>query len=178
MRSIPWTYERRPDTGTTNVRLGIWLFLASEAMLFGSLFFAYVLLRNGAEVWPAAREWVEAWQLSVMTVVLVAASAATRRGLWWSSAAAVVFLILVTIEHSRLAERGLQPAENVALACWFVLTGLHLVHVAGGVAANLWFALSAVRLPAAHVAERLYALRLYWAFVDLVWAGILATVVL
>lgn len=178
MTSIPWTYERRPDTGTTNVRLGIWLFLASEAMLFGSLFFAYVLLRTGADVWPDARAWVELWQLPVMTIVLVAASVATRRGIWWSSAAAALFLVLVAVEHSRLAERGLHPAANVALACWFVLTGLHLMHVAGGLAANLWFASSARRLPAAHVTERLYALRLYWGFVDLVWAGILATVLL
>ena len=32
---IPWTYEPRPDTRTTNVRVGMWLFLASEAMFFG-----------------------------------------------------------------------------------------------------------------------------------------------
>ena len=52
MTSIPWTYEARPDTRTTNVRLGMWLFLASEAMLFGSLFSAYVLLRTGSALPP------------------------------------------------------------------------------------------------------------------------------
>ena len=44
MKAIPWTYDPRPDTRTTNVRVGMWLFLASEAMFFGSLFSAYVLL--------------------------------------------------------------------------------------------------------------------------------------
>ena len=42
----------RPDTGLTNPKLGIWLFLASEVMLFGSLFSAYALLRMGATSWP------------------------------------------------------------------------------------------------------------------------------
>ena len=35
---IPYTSDVRPDTGTTSQRLGMWLFLASEVMLFGSLF--------------------------------------------------------------------------------------------------------------------------------------------
>ena len=42
-----YMYERRPDTNTTSIRVGTWLFLASEAMLFASLFSAYVLLRAG-----------------------------------------------------------------------------------------------------------------------------------
>ena len=45
---IPYIAEPRPDTGMTNGKLGIWLFLASEVMLFGGLFSAYVLLRVGA----------------------------------------------------------------------------------------------------------------------------------
>ena len=49
---IPYTTEVRPDTGLTNPKLGIWLFLASEVMLFGSLFSAYALLRTGAPSWP------------------------------------------------------------------------------------------------------------------------------
>jgi cytochrome c oxidase subunit 3 len=45
---IPYTVEVRPDTGVYNAKIGIWLFLASEVMLFGGLFSAYVLLRVGA----------------------------------------------------------------------------------------------------------------------------------
>jgi cytochrome c oxidase subunit III len=52
MMDIPYTVERRPDTGINNVLLGTWLFLASEVMLFGGLFSAYVLLRAGATAWP------------------------------------------------------------------------------------------------------------------------------
>jgi len=46
---IPYTSERRPDTGLYNAKLGVWLFLASEVMLFGALFSSYILLRVGAE---------------------------------------------------------------------------------------------------------------------------------
>ena len=44
---IPYNVEARPDTGLYNAKLGIWLFLASEVMLFGALFSSYVLLRTG-----------------------------------------------------------------------------------------------------------------------------------
>ena len=49
---IPYSAEPRPDTGLTNATLGIWLFLASEVMLFAGLFSAYILLRVGADAWP------------------------------------------------------------------------------------------------------------------------------
>ncbi len=45
---IPYTVQPRPDTGAYNAKVGVWLFLASEVMLFGGLFSAYILLRVGA----------------------------------------------------------------------------------------------------------------------------------
>lgn len=52
---VPHTVSARPDTGLYSAKLGIWLFLASEVMLFGGLFSAYIFLRIGAEpgYWPA-----------------------------------------------------------------------------------------------------------------------------
>jgi len=51
---IPYEVSARPDTGLYNAKIGIWLFLASEVMLFGGLFSAYVFLRIGAlpGYWP------------------------------------------------------------------------------------------------------------------------------
>lgn len=51
---IPYETSARPDTGLYNAKLGIWLFLASEVMLFGGLFSGYLFLRLGAEDgdWP------------------------------------------------------------------------------------------------------------------------------
>jgi cytochrome c oxidase subunit 3 len=51
---IPYNAQPRPDTGLYNAKVGIWLFLASEVMLFGAFFSSYILLRVGArpEDWP------------------------------------------------------------------------------------------------------------------------------
>jgi len=51
---IPYTLTARPDTGLYNGKLGIWLFLASEVMLFGAIFTAYLFVRLGADdgSWP------------------------------------------------------------------------------------------------------------------------------
>ena len=45
---IPYSIEEREDTGLINSKLGIWIFLASEVMLFGGLFSAYIFLRIAA----------------------------------------------------------------------------------------------------------------------------------
>src|SRR5688572_5211755 len=49
---IPYVHTARPDTGLYNAKVGIWLFLASEVMLFGALFSSYILLRASAITWP------------------------------------------------------------------------------------------------------------------------------
>ena len=58
---IPYTVEARPDTGLYNGKLGLWLFLASEVMLFGALFSSYVLLRVGAPegTWPHTGDYLK-----------------------------------------------------------------------------------------------------------------------
>ena len=72
-----------------------------------------------------------------------------------------------------MLDAGLRPAVNLTLGCWFVLTIVHGLHVAGGVCANVWVAKSATRLAPAHLAERLHALRIYWMFVVVTWLAIL-----
>ena len=49
---IPHNVDPRPDTGLYNAKMGLWLFLASEVMLFGALFSSYILLRVGSDHWP------------------------------------------------------------------------------------------------------------------------------
>ena len=72
---IPYTTEARPDTGLFNAKLGIWLFLASEVMLFGALFSSYVLLRTSAPVWPLGRtEGLSVPLATVNTMVLIGSS--------------------------------------------------------------------------------------------------------
>jgi cytochrome c oxidase subunit 3 len=78
---IPYTSELRPDTGVYNAKLGIWLFLASEVMLFGALFSAYILLRVGAPegMWPHG--WLDV-RLGAINTILLAMSAITTLLAW------------------------------------------------------------------------------------------------
>ena len=76
---IPYTIERRADTGVTNVTLGIWLFLASEVMLFGALFSSYALLRASAAAWPSGRDVLSLPLGGANTVVLIAHDGAIWR---------------------------------------------------------------------------------------------------
>lgn len=71
---IPYTVKERPDTGLWNAKIGIWLFLASEVMLFGGLFSAYIFLRIGAApgFWPTGLLNVPVGTMN--TVVLIASS--------------------------------------------------------------------------------------------------------
>jgi cytochrome c oxidase subunit 3 len=71
---IPYTVEPRQDTGLFNAKVGIWLFLASEVMLFGALFSSYILLRVGAEpgAWP--RGLLNVWLGMSNTIVLIISS--------------------------------------------------------------------------------------------------------
>ena len=78
---IPYTIKARPDTGLYNAKLGIWLFLASEVMLFGGLFSAYVLLRVGAPdgYWPHG--WLNV-KLGTLNTLILALSAITTLLAW------------------------------------------------------------------------------------------------
>jgi len=71
---IPYTITARPDTGLSNGKLGVWLFLASEVMLFGALFTAYLFMRLGAEdgTWPNHIQNV--WLGLANTIVLIISS--------------------------------------------------------------------------------------------------------
>ena len=70
---IPYEVQNRPDTGLYNAKVGIWLFLASEVMLFGGLFSSYVFLRIGADFpWPFHELVV--WPGFLNTMVLIASS--------------------------------------------------------------------------------------------------------
>src|SRR2546430_974541 len=74
---LPYIVKPREDTGLYNAKVGIWLFLASEVMLFGALFSAYILLRVGAPegYWPHG--WLNIPLGTANTVVLITSSITT-----------------------------------------------------------------------------------------------------
>ena len=106
---IPYYDKERPDTGLYNGKAGIWLFLASEVMLFGALFSAYVLLRVGAEPGTWSMGLMNKWVGAFNTLILIASSATVvlawvslklkdwasfRKWKWATIAFAATFLIV------------------------------------------------------------------------------------
>ena len=184
MPTIPWTYDSRPDTRTSSVRLGIWLFLASEAMLFASLLSAYVLLRSGSASWPDGAGLLDGRRALVHAALLALATIATlwppRTGggaprtapLVAGAALAAAFVVAKTLEYQAKLAAGQAPSTNLLLACWFTLTGVHAAHVLAGAVANVWLATRRHATPR-QGEERFTALGLYWGLIDLVWLALL-----
>ena len=161
----------RADTGTTAARLGMWLWLAAEAMMFASLVSGYVMLRYGAQQWPAhfgGFPWLE-------TLLLVGASAAfgpSRLRLIASHALALTFIVIKLGTDASMMGKGLLPANDLMLANWYTLTWVHAAHVLGGAIFTGWLAGPSFKMAEFEKqrwAERIDATRRYWLFVDVVW---------
>jgi heme/copper-type cytochrome/quinol oxidase subunit 3 len=183
--NIPYTVEERPDTGLTNGKLGIWLFLASEVMLFGALFSTYIILRGGAAEWP--RQQLSVPLGAINTVILICSSVTMvmawaslklndwgkhRLYLGLTFVLALVFLVNKYFEYADHLRKGEGPAHNTFHAIYFTLTGLHGLHILGGMIVMAYFlgpGASLWKKNKEQFANRIEYTGLYWHFVDLVW---------
>ena len=184
---IPYTVHARPDTGVYNGKLGIWLFLASEVMLFGALFSTLVLLRTSAPVWPHGWAILNIPLATLNTFVLIGSSVTVilawanlrlgnlKRGklfLLLTLLCGLGFMVIKSIEYTTKFHHHQYPSTNNFFATYFVLTGLHGLHVVGGMVvfayllmtANKWYAEKRDQFT-----NRVEVTGLYWHFVDLVW---------
>ena len=183
--NIPYTVETRPDTGLANGKLGIWLFLASEVMLFGALFSTYIILRTGAVEWPHGE--LNVWLGAVNTVILICSSvtmvmawaslklndfAKSRVYLIATFVLAGIFLVNKYFEYADHFRRGELPSHSTFLAIYYTLTGLHGLHILGGMIVMAYFLGPGARMWKKfpdQFANRIEYTGLYWHFVDLVW---------
>src|SRR3954462_2731316 len=143
---IPYTVEPRPDSGLANGKLGIWLFLASEVMLFGALFSTYIILRVSAPEWPHGELSVK---LGAINTFILIASSVTMVVAWAklklndfakgrlyiivTAALAVVFLVNKYFEYAEHFGKCEVPGHSTFFAIYFTLTGLHALHILGGI---------------------------------------------
>ena len=183
--NIPYTVEERPDTGLANGKLGIWLFLASEVMLFGAFFSTYIILRLGATDWPHGELNIP---LGAVNTVLLISSSVTMVLAWaslklndWGKhriylsltvLLAAIFLVNKYFEYSAHFATGEGPWHNTFLAIYFTMTGLHGIHILGGIIVMLYFlgpGASLYKRNPEQFTNRIEYTGLYWHFVDLVW---------
>jgi cytochrome c oxidase subunit III len=193
---IPYNTEARPDTGLYNAKLGIWLFLASEVMLFGALFSSYILLRTGAPTWPMGREILNVPLATLNTIILIGSSVTMVMS--WASLKlkdfkkyrlymgltmllAFGFLVVKGFEYGAKFGHHLYPSTNTFLAIYFTLTGLHGLHVIGGMIVNGYFWGPGAKMwktEPERFTNRIEVAGLYWHFVDLVWIFLFPTLYL
>ena len=184
---IPYIVSPRTDTGLFNAKLGIWLFLASEVMLFGALFSSYILLRVAAPSWPEGASVLNVPLATLNTLVLISSSITMvmswaslkmhkfgRFKLWLGLTflLGVAFLVIKAFEYGAKFEHHLYPSESTFLAIYFALTGLHGLHVIGGMIVNGYFwgpGSKMWKTEPERFTNRIEVAGLYWHFVDLVW---------
>jgi heme/copper-type cytochrome/quinol oxidase subunit 3 len=190
---IPYTVSARPDTGLNNGRLGIWLFLASEVMLFGALFATYVMLRVGAPDWHAMTvddhgQQILAIPMAFANTLVLITSSVTMVMAWASLVRnrfgafrlymgatvllGAVFMVIKYFEYATKFDHHLYPSTNTFLAIYFVMTGLHAFHILGGMALNAYFWGPGAKLWKENprwFTNRVEHCGLFWHFVDLVW---------
>lgn len=193
---IPYTVHPRPDTGLYNGKLGIWLFLASEVMLFGALFSSLVLIRTSAPSWPQGWTILNIPLATLNTFILISSSvtvvlawANLRLGrlgkaklfLWLTLACGAGFMVIKAIEYGTKFSHHQYPKTNNFFATYYTLTGLHGLHVVGGMVVFAYLILTANKWwkeKPAQFTNRVETTGLYWHFVDLVWIFLFPTLYL
>ena len=191
---LPYTVKPHPVTGVYSGKLGTWLFLASEVMLFGALFSAYVLLRVGAPAtgpaaWPSHEETHLSWKIGGFNTLVLIISSVTMVMAWASLkmnnlskarmymgvtvALALLFIIVkLLLEYIPKFQAHHTPSHSNFFALYFTLTGLHALHILGGVIVITYFIFPGSSLwkkDPEYYTNRIECTGLYWHFVDLVW---------
>ncbi|HEY7761965.1 MAG TPA: heme-copper oxidase subunit III [Actinomycetota bacterium] len=186
--------EHATTTGLPNTKLAMWVFLASECLLFGALISTYVLYRGASDTGPYPADVFDIPYTSVSSFVLLASSltmvlslaAAQKRDVarmrLWLLATALLGMTFVggqVYEFTVFYDEGLSITTNLFGTTFYVLTGFHGAHVTVGILMLLSLVgfSAADRLPddAAFPVEMV---GLYWHFVDIVWIIIFTVVYL
>jgi len=167
-------------------KLGIWTFLATEVLLFGGLFTAYTVFKlKYPEMFHAQHMHMNKVIGAANTVVLICSSltvalgiAAIKRGrvamlkacLALTIFLGAVFLVVKYFEWQEHFAQGLYPSSNIYFSLYYMMTGLHGIHVLAGMAA---LAVMLVMAQRGRFSEEystpVEITGVYWHFVDLVW---------
>ncbi len=190
----PLVEEHATSTGLPNTKLAIWLFLASDCLLFGALISTYVLYRGASVKGPYPSDVFDIPYTSVSSFVLLASSltmvlalAAIQRGdvarsrVWLLATALLgtTFIGGQVYEFTTFYREGLALSTNVFGTSFYVLTGFHGTHVAIGILMLLTLlSLSFMGRLGPERADAVELVGLYWHFVDIVWIVIFTVVYL
>ncbi|MBI2519824.1 MAG: cytochrome c oxidase subunit 3 family protein [Bdellovibrio sp.] len=177
--------------------LGIWLFLATEVLMFGGLFVAYAIFRNMyPSVFHDASQLLDMQLGAMNTVILIASSYCMAQAVHYTQKGEThhaFTLILLTIlcalfflgvkyfEYQHKFHEGLLPGMNfthanatremgIFFGLYFVMTGLHAIHILVGIGLMAWLLLRFKRNEfSPHYFIPVDGVGLYWHIVDIIW---------
>jgi cytochrome c oxidase subunit 3 len=181
-----------------SAKLGMWLFLLTEILLFGGVFVAYTIFRNwNHEMFVNAHKQLDVTMGGVNTLVLIVSSLTMalairdmqlgkkKRCLINLAATiglALVFLVIKYFEYSHKFHLGQLPGKwytftgvegtnpHVFFSIYFLLTGIHAFHILVGISLIGWIFLRTKRDQfSAEYYTPIEMVGLYWHLVDLIW---------
>jgi heme/copper-type cytochrome/quinol oxidase subunit 3 len=186
--SAPHEVARASEPG----KLGMWIFIAGETMLFGGLMEVFILLGMQRGGWGIDGTRVT-WRLAaVNTVILVTSSlmaslaqaaasigdsGRARRYLQATTFVGSLFLLIKGFEYAGDIGEGLTPRTGVFWSFYYLMTGLHVLHLLAGIVVILGLSLMVTPRTSANWLERkLKYVCLYWYFVETVWVFLFAVI--
>jgi cytochrome c oxidase subunit I len=186
--------DQTGNLGADHRKVGMWVFLGSECLFFGTLIATYMAYRGRSLVGPHPHEIlnipvtsISTFDLLMSSLLMVLALAAIQRGdgtqarLWLFGTAffGLIFLGFQAYEFTSFVHEGLTLQQNLFGSTFFVLTGFHGAHVTVGV---LWLLTLGVLQLRGRLgprdATKVEIAGLYWHFVDIVWIVIFTLVYL
>jgi heme/copper-type cytochrome/quinol oxidase subunit 3 len=182
------------STGISNTKLGMWVFLGSDCLLFGALISTYLLLRHRSvqgltpkDVFDIPFTSVSSFVLLMSSLTMALAVAAISRGdvrrnrIWLVTTAMLgaTFIGGQVYEFTTFYREGLGYTTNIFGSAFYTLTGFHGVHVSVGIIMLLsLFVMSLRGNLGPEKAEAVEIVGLYWHFVDIIWILIFTVVYL
>jgi cytochrome c oxidase subunit 3/cytochrome o ubiquinol oxidase subunit 3 len=185
----------RTSTGLSHNKLGMWLFLASDCLLFGALISTYLLYndRIAAEqlgpdqVFDIPFTSVSSFVLLMSSLTMVLALSALQRGdiarnRLWLFVTAILGATFVggqVYEFTTFYREGLGYTTNLFGSAFYTMTGFHGIHVTVGIVMLMSLFIKSLRGNLTKEnAETVEIVGLYWHFVDIVWILIFTVVYL
>ena len=178
------TAETITATGIPSGKIGVWWFLASEITVFGGFIASYIVVRLGSSGWSEAAAHlnfslalVNTFVLLTSSLTMVLAFAAVEGGnrkrlrtyLWLTILLGLSFLAIKAFEYGGEIAAGFTPGAGIFWSFYYGMTGLHALHVLGGVVVNLILLFATLRGLLNPNEHRVELAGLYWHFVDIVW---------
>jgi len=175
-------------------KLGMWVFLAGETMLFGGLMGVFVLVAIYHGGWGSDGAHVD-WHLGAINTFILFTSSLTaalaqgaariqdsaraKRYLSATALLGVLFLVIKSFEYAGDYRDGFTPLSALFWSFYYLMTGLHVLHLLAGVVVIFGLILMVgPRTPASWLERKLKYVCLYWYFVETVWVLLFALVYL